>query len=42
MLTLISIQYDAGDYWLNELYLGIFLCVQVDHSDEVCRWVPYT
>ena len=42
MLTLISIQCEAGDYWLDELYLGTFLCVQVDHSDEVCRWVSYT
>ena len=42
MLTLISIQCQAGDYWLNELYLDTFLCVQVDHSDEECRWVPYT
>ena len=42
MLTLISIQYEAGDYWLDKLYLDTFLCVQVDHSDEECRWVPYT
>ena len=42
MLTLISIQCQAGDYWLDELYLGTFLCVLVDHSDEVCRWVSYT